>query len=419
MEEVRVVLDKVGEISPISSREYAGVGGYEGLKKALADPEKVITILKESGLRGRGGAGFPTGLKLSFTANTDADQKYIVCNADEGEPGTNKDRVIMEGIPHRIFEGMAIAAVAVGATKGYIYLRAEYPYVAEILRKALADAKKNGYLGSNILGSGFDFDVTLFIGAGAYVCGEETALLDSLEGKRGEPRPKPPYPGVEGLWGKPTVVNNVETLANLPMIMVNGADWFRTMGTESCPGTKLFTLSGNITNPGVYEFPVGTLIRDLYEKVGGGCPNGKGLYAIQTGGASGNIISPALLDTPMDVDCCAEAGATFGAGDLMFMDENSCLLDVLENLLEFFTHESCGKCTPCREGNPHLLEIIRRFKDGTARNGDMALMLELSNVMVGGSLCGLGQAAPNPVLSAVRFFPELFITGDVSERGVS
>lgn len=416
MEETRVVLLKAGEISPISAKEYLSVGGYEGLKKALEAPEKIIDVIKASGLRGRGGAGFPTGLKLSFAANTPADQKYIVCNADEGEPGTNKDRVIMEEIPHRVFEGMAIAGAAVGATQGYIYLRAEYPHVKKVLESALGNARANGYVGKNILGSGFDFEIQIFVGAGAYVCGEETALLDSLEGKRGEPRVKPPFPGISGLWGKPTIVNNVETLANLPGIIVNGPEWFRQIGTEKCPGTKLFTLCGNVANAGVYEFPIGTTIRSLFEDVGGGSPSGRKLYAVQTGGASGNIIPASLLDTPMDPDCCDEAGATFGAGDLMFMDENCCLLDILENLIEFFEKESCGKCTPCREGNPQLLALVRRFKHGTAREGDLELMLELGGVMAGGCLCGLGQMAPNPVFSVVRFFPELFAAKSVSRR---
>lgn len=419
MKETRILLAQAGEITPTSAKEYGAVGGYQGLKKALAAPDKIVDIIKASGLRGRGGAGFPAGLKLSFTANTPADQKYIVCNADEGEPGTNKDRVIMEKVPHRLIEGMAIAGVAVGADKGYIYLRAEYPYVAKILEKALADARENGFLGTDILGSGHNFHIELFIGAGAYVCGEETALLDSLEGKRGEPRFKPPYPGVAGLWGKPTVINNVETLANLPGIVANGPAWFRQTGTETCPGTKLFSLSGNIANPGVYEFPIGTSIRTIFQEAGGGCPGGKKLMAIQTGGASGNIIPASLLDTPMDIDCCAKAGATFGAGDLMFIDDDQCLLDILENLMEFFEEESCGKCTPCREGNTQLLYLVRKFKDGTAEDGDLELMLELGNTMTGGCLCGLGQASPNPILSAVRFFPELFKTKSTQKGRVS
>ena len=417
MEETRVVLCREGEMSPVSASEYAEAGGYQGLKKALEAPEKIIGIIKASGLRGRGGAGFPAGLKLSFTANTPADQKYIVCNADEGEPGTDKDRIIMAGVPHRLFEGMAIAGVAVGADKGYIYLRAEYPYVAEILERALADARENGHLGSDIMNSGKAFDIEVRLGAGSYVCGEETALISSIEGKRGEPRFKPPFPGVVGLWGKPTVINNVETLANFPAILVNGPEWYRTMGTEKCPGTKLFTLSGNIRNPGVYEFSIGVTIRTLFEEVGGGCPGGKKLLAVQTGGASGAIIPASLLDTPMDPESCAAAGATFGAGDLMFVDEDCCLLGVLENLMEFFDEESCGKCTPCREGNTRLLELVRKFKYKIAKECDLELLVELGNLMVGGCLCGLGQASPNPILSAVRFFPEIFAVGTGLERG--
>jgi NADH:ubiquinone oxidoreductase subunit F (NADH-binding) len=419
VEETRVVLHKAGEIQPTSSREYEAAGGYAGLRKALADPDQIVDMIKASGLRGRGGAGFPTGLKMSFTKGASADKKYVVCNADEGEPGTNKDRVIMEEVPHRLIEGMVIAALGVGADQGYIYLRAEYPYVRTILEKALADARANGFLGRDILGSGFAFDIQLFIGAGAYVCGEETALLDSLEGKRGEPRVKPPYPGVAGLWGKPTLVNNVETLSNLPAIMEHGPEWFKSMGTEKFPGTKLFTLSGNVVNRGVYEFPVGITIRELFEVVGGGCPNGKRLYAIQTGGASGNIIPASLLDTPMDPESCAAAGATFGAGDLMFMDENCCLLDVLENLTEFFVKESCGKCCACREGNPQLLHLVQKFRHGTAQRGDLDLLVELGSAMTIGCLCGLGQAAPNPILSVVRFFPQVFTTSDAYAKEVN
>lgn len=417
MEETRVVLHKAGEFLPTSSLEYEAVGGYAGLRKAAADPDQIVDVIKASGLRGRGGAGFPTGLKMSFTKGAVADQKYVVCNADEGEPGTNKDRVIMEEVPHRLIEGMIIAALAVGADQGYIYLRAEYPHVKKVLEKALEDARTHGFLGRDIMGSGFDFDIQLFIGAGAYVCGEETALLDSLEGKRGEPRFKPPFPGVAGLWGKPTLVNNVETLANLPAIMVNGPEWFRSMGTESFPGTKLFTLSGNVNNRGVYEFPVGVTIRQLFEEVGGGCPDGRRLYAIQTGGASGNIIPASLLDTPMDQESCDKVGATFGAGDLMFMDETCCLLDVLENLAEFFVKESCGKCTPCREGNPQLLHLVQKFRRGKAQDGDLDLLIELGSAMTIGCLCGLGQMAPNPILSVVRFFPQVFAVNNVYVRG--
>lgn len=414
-----MVLHKAGEISPTSALDYEAVGGYEGLRRALAAPDQVVELIKESGLRGRGGAAFPTGLKMGFTKSAEADQKYVVCNADEGEPGTNKDRVIMEEIPHRLLEGMAIAGVAVGADQGYIYLRAEYPYVKRVLEQALESAHRHGFIGKNILGSGLDFEISLFVGAGAYVCGEETALLDSLEGKRGEPRVKPPFPGVAGLWGRPTLVNNVETLANLPHILVNGPQWFKSLGTASFPGTKLFTLSGNVNTPGVYEFPVGISMRKLFEEVGGGCPNGRRLYAIQTGGASGNIIPASLLDTPLDPESCDAVGATFGAGDLMFMDENCCLFDVLENLVEFFVHESCGKCSPCREGNPQLLNLVRKFKYGTAEEADLDLLVELGETLQIGSLCGLGQMSPNPILSVVRFFPELFTNNGLYARGVS
>ena len=314
---------------------------------------------------------------------------------------------------------MAIAGVAVGSDQVYIYLRAEYPYVKRVLEQALESAHRHGFIGKNILGSGLDFEISLFVGAGAYVCGEETALLDSLEGKRGEPRVKPPFPGVAGLWGRPTLVNNVETLANLPHILVNGPQWFKSLGTASFPGTKLFTLSGNVNTPGVYEFPVGISMRKLFEEVGGGCPNGRRLYAIQTGGASGNIIPASLLDTPLDPESCDAVGATFGAGDLMFMDENCCLFDVLENLVEFFVHESCGKCSPCREGNPQLLNLVRKFKYGTAEEADLGLLVELGETLQIGSLCGLGQMSPNPILSVVRFFPELFTNNGLYARGVS
>ena len=408
MEEMRVILKGAGEIARTSASEYANIGGYEGLKKALEAPEKIVDIMKSSGLRGRGGAGFPAGLKMSFTSPLSAPQKFIVANADEGEPGTCKDRIIMSEVPHRLFEGMAIAGLGVGADKGFIYLRAEYPKVAKTLTRALDDARDKGYIGNNIMGSGRDFDIELRHGAGAYVCGEETALLDSMEGKRGEPRFKPPFPGVSGLWGKPTVVNNVETLANFPAIMAKGPEWYRSMGTPQCPGTKLFTLSGNIKNPGIYEFPVGITIRSLFEEVGGGCPNGKKLLAVQTGGASGCIIPPTLLDTPMDPESCAKAGATFGTGALIFMDEDNCLLDVLKNLMEFFEHESCGKCTPCREGTSRILELVTKFADGAGTKTDLEIIKELGSFMMEGSLCGMGQASPSPVLSAIGFFPEIF-----------
>lgn len=332
----------------------------------------------------------------------------MVCNADEGEPATNKDRIIMSGDPNSLFEGMAIAGAAVGADKGYIYLRAEYPYVRVILEKALEDARANGYLGKNIMGTGFSFDIEVRSGAGAYVCGEETALLESIEGRRGEPRYKPPFPGVSGLWGKPTVINNVETFANVPIILNEGVESFRKYGTEKCPGTKLFTLSGNVCNPGVYEFPIGVTIRQLFEEVGGGCPNGRKLLAVQTGGGSGPIIPVSLLDTKMDIESCWEAGASFGAGDLMFIDDTNDIIDVCENLMEFFVEESCGKCTPCREGNYRLLELVRKFKNNTAEESDIALIESLAETMMDAALCGLGQASPCPLVSAIKFFREDF-----------
>ncbi|MGI6378088.1 MAG: NADH-quinone oxidoreductase subunit NuoF [Bacilli bacterium] len=404
MKQTLKILRYADKIDPVSVKDYVKVGGYEALRKAVENPDKIIDTMKASGLRGRGGAGFGVGQKWSFVKNTKADVKYVVCNADEGEPGTNKDRVIIEKVPHLMLEGMAISGVAVGSTKAYIYLRAEYVYLRENLEKAIAEAKAQGYLGKKIMGSKYDFDIEVRLGAGAYVCGEETAMLESIEGKRGEPRYKPPYPGVEGLWQKPTIINNVETFVNVPLIIKDGVEEFRKYGSKNNPGTKLYTLSGNIKNPGVYEFPIGITIRELFEKVGGGCPNGKKLKAIQTGGASGNIIPPSLLDTPFDIDPCNAVGATFGAGDLMFIDEDQDIIDVVENLTEFFDEESCGQCTPCREGNRRLLELIRKFKDGTAVLEDLELMEELSEVMCDTSLCGLGQASAKPLQSVIRFF---------------
>jgi NADH:ubiquinone oxidoreductase subunit F (NADH-binding) len=411
MEEYKFLTYNVGKLNPVSATEYATVGGYAGLKIALANPSAVIQTIKDSGLRGRGGAGFPTGMKWTFVRNTEADQKYIVCNADEGEPGTNKDRILMAEVPNLLFEGMAIAGVAVGATKGYIYLRAEYPYVKEILLKALDDARIRHFLGKNVMGSDFDFDIEIRSGAGAYVCGEETALLESIEGKRGEPRYKPPFPGVQGLWGKPTVINNVETLCNIPMILCMGADFFKALGTPQTTGTKLFTLCGNIKNPGVYEFQTGITMRELFEDVGGGCPNGKKLKAIQCGGASGPIVGTDKLDTKMSIEDCNAAGANFGAGDLMFIDEDQGIVDLCENLMEFFEEESCGKCTPCREGNFRLLELVRKFKDGTGTETDLDTIEDLASTMMDASLCGLGQASPIPLVSAIKYFRNEFLEG--------
>ena len=409
MQEMRVVLRNVGKINPVKSAEYAAAGGYQGLKKAFSlSQDEIINILKESGLRGRGGAGFPTGLKWTFVKNTAAAQKYICCNADEGEPGTNKDRVILSGDPNSVFEGMAVAGYAVGATKGFIYLRAEYPYVFTLLNEALDDARAQGYLGKNIFNSGFDFDIEVVSGAGAYVCGEETALIESIEGKRGEPRFKPPYPGVSGLWASPTVVNNVETLSNVPQILENGAAWFKDIGTAKCAGTKVFSLSGNVKNPGVYEFPMGTNLKTLFEDVAGGCEDGRSLFAVQTGGASTTIIRADQIDFNTDVESASAAGASLGSGAMLFIDDSNCLMDVLENLMEFFVHESCGKCTPCREGNKRLLELVQKVKVGNSTDENVETMLDLAETMMTASLCGLGQSSPTAVVSAIKNFRSKF-----------
>ncbi|MBR3952601.1 MAG: SLBB domain-containing protein [Oscillospiraceae bacterium] len=408
MKETRMMLRNIGKINPISSMEYAKLGGYASLRLALSFPNGIVGMLKDSGLRGRGGAGFPVGLKWAFVRDTEAPQKYVICNADEGEPGTNKDRILIMGDPHAVLEGMAIAGRAVGANKGYIYVRAEYPYVRELLEKAIADAEEHNFLGKSIMGSDFDFFVEIRMGAGAYICGEETALLQSIEGLRGEPRFRPPFPAQKGLFGMPTVVNNVETFANVPLVLSLGSENFRTIGAPKTSGTKLFTLSGNICRPGVYEFQTGITIRELFEEVGGGCPNGKKLQAIQTGGASGAIISPDLLDTPMDIESCAAVGATFGAGDLMFIDEDQDLIEVCASLAGFFVDESCGKCTPCREGNKRLLELIMKFRHHTATPKDIDTINDLASTMMDASLCGLGQTSPTPIVTAVKNFPEVF-----------
>ncbi|HMM05994.1 MAG TPA: NADH-quinone oxidoreductase subunit NuoF [Clostridiales bacterium] len=416
MQETRIVLRNVGKYNPASVGEFRALGGYSGLQKALSlDPAAIIEEMKASGLRGRGGAAFPTGTKWSFVYGTEADQKYIVCNADEGEPATNKDRVIMAGDPHSLIEGMAIAGYAVGASEGYIYLRFEYPYIMPVLENAINDARSAGFLGEHIFGSDFSFDIKVVSGGGAYVCGEETALLESIEGKRGEPRYKPPYPGVSGLYGKPTVINNVETLVNVPAIVNNGASWYRSFGVENCSGTKVFTLSGNLINRGVYEFPKGINLRDLIFEVGGGCANGRKLLGVQTGGGSGSIINGDMLDISMDVESCEAAGATFGAGDIMVFDDSNDLLEIVENLMEFFTHESCGKCTPCREGNYRLLQIIRKIRKGNGTMADLDTLQELSETMMDCSLCGLGQASPTPIVSTLKNFRNVYV--EAIERG--
>jgi len=404
----RIVLRNCGRIDPDSIEEYIANGGYEALGKALTTmtPEQVVATVKDSGLRGRGGAGFPTGLKWSFTAPIAADQKYIICNADEGEPGTFKDRLILEGDPHSIIEAMAIAGYAVGADQGIVYIRGEYHLSIERLQRAAARARELGLLGKDIFGTGFNFDLQIRTGAGAYVCGEETALIESLEGKRGEPRLKPPYPGVAGLWGKPTVVNNVETLANIPPIILKSAEWFRGIGTEKTPGTKVFTMLGDITNQGLIEVPMGITLREVIYGVGGGIPNGRGFKLAQTGGTSGGCLPKEFLDLPMDYDSLAEAGSALGSGALLVIDDSHCIVDVLRSFMKFFQHESCGQCTPCREGTARLYQLFSDLAAGKAGQDAVQLIKELCQTMQLSSLCGLGQSAPNGVVTALQYFEE-------------
>src|SRR5690554_6188897 len=404
----RIVLRNCGRIDPDSIEEYIANDGYEALGKALTSltPEQVVTIIKDSGLRGRGGAGFPTGLKWSFTAGVAAEQKYIVCNADEGEPGTFKERLILEGDPHSIIEAMAIAGYAVGADQGIVYIRGEYNLSIERLQRAAARAREMGLLGKDIFGTGFNFDVEIRTGAGAYVCGEETALIESLEGKRGEPRLKPPYPGVAGLWGKPTVVNNVETLANIPPIILKSAEWFRGIGTEKTPGTKVFTMLGDITNQGLIEVPMGITLREVIYGVGGGIPNGRGFKLAQTGGTSGGCLPKEFLDLPMDYDSLAEAGSALGSGALLVIDDTHCIVDVLRSFMKFFQHESCGQCTPSREGTARLYQLFSDLAAGKAGQDAVQLIKELCQTMQLSSLCGLGQSAPNGVVTALQYFEE-------------
>ena len=415
MQETRIVMRNIGLIDPVNIDEYRARGGYEALKKALSmSREAVIEEIKISALRGRGGAGFPTWKKLSISAGVEADQKYIICNADEGEPGTNKDRVVLSGDPNSIFEGMAIAAYAMGATQGLIYLRFEYPYIFPILEAALENARKAGCLGKNIFGSGFDFDIDVVSGGGAYVCGEETALIASIEGKRGEPRFKPPYPGVEGLYGKPTVVNNVETLANIPSILEKGGAWFSKIGVPNCTGTKIFTVCGNVQKPGVVEYPMGTNLKDIYE-AHGGVKDGRDLRGLMLGGQSGNLINPNQMDMNMDIDTCRAANATLGTGTVMLIDDYNEILDIVENIMGFFIEESCGKCTPCREGTIRMYDIIHNINRGEGKLEDLDLLEELAYTMNAASLCALGQNSSYPVITSIHNFREDYLKA--IERG--
>ena len=379
-------------------------------------PDEVIQQILDSGLRGRGGGGFPTGLKWKLAAGNQADQKYVCCNADEGDPGAFMDRSILEGDPHVVLESMAIAGYAIGASQGYIYVRAEYPIAVARLEIAIKQAREYGLLGKDIFGTGFDFDIDLRLGAGAFVCGEETALMTSIEGNRGEPRPRPPYPAVKGLFGKPTILNNVETYANITQIINNGVEWFRAMGTEKSKGTKVFALGGKIHNTGLVEVPMGTTLREVVEEIGGGIPNGKKFKAAQTGGPSGGCIPPEHLDIPIDYDNLIEIGSMMGSGGLIVMDEDNCMVDIAKFFLEFTVDESCGKCTPCRVGTRRLLEILEKITSGRGTLADIDKLEELSNYIKANSLCGLGQTAPNPVLSTLRYFRDEYIAHVVDKK---
>ena len=407
----RVALRNCGVIDPENIDEYIAVDGYAALGKVLTEmtPEQVIEEVKKSGLRGRGGGGFPTGIKWSLCAPNKADQKYVVCNADEGDPGAFMDRSVLEGDPHCIIEAMTICGYAVGATKGFVYVRAEYPIAVARLQLAINQAREYGLLGKDIFGSGFDFDLQIRLGAGAFVCGEETALMASIEGNRGEPKPRPPFPAVKGLYGKPTVENNVETFANIPQIMLKGADWFASMGTERSKGTKVFALGGKIKHTGLVEVPMGTTLRQIIEDIGGGIPNGKKFKAAQTGGPSGGCIPASLMDTEIDYDNLTSIGCMMGSGGLIVMDEDTCMVDIAKFFLEFTVDESCGKCTPCRVGTKRLLELLEKITSGKGTMEDIDKLEELCYYIKANSACGLGQTAPNPVLATLKFFRNEYI----------
>jgi len=402
----RIALRNCGVINPEEIEEYIGTGGYQALGKVLTGmtPDEVIQTLLDSGLRGRGGAGFPTGLKWKLARQNDADQKYVCCNADEGDPGAFMDRSVLEGDPHALLEAMTIAGYAIGASQGYIYVRAEYPIAVQRLKIAIDQAREMELLGNDIFGSGFSFDIDLRLGAGAFVCGEETALMVSIEGNRGEPRPRPPFPAQKGLFGKPTILNNVETYANIPQIILNGSEWFASMGTEKSKGTKVFALGGKIHNTGLVEVPMGTTLREIIEEIGGGIPNGKKFKAAQTGGPSGGCIPMEHYDIPIDYDNLISIGSMMGSGGLIVMDETDCMVDIAKFFLDFTVEESCGKCTPCRIGTKRMLEILEKITKGQAKLEDLDRLEELCYYIKENSACGLGQTAPNPVLSTLKFF---------------
>ena len=414
----RLVLANCGAINPEAIEEYIAVGGYEALAKAVTQmtPQEVVDEVKKSGLRGRGGGGFPTGMKWQFAKNSESDKKYVICNADEGDPGAFMDRSVLEGDPHSVIEAMAIAGYAIGATQGYVYVRAEYPIAVKRLQIAIDQAHEYGLLGKDIFGSGFDFDLHIRLGAGAFVCGAETALMTSIEGNRGEPRPRPPYPAVKGLYNSPTVENNVETFANIPQIILRGADWFASMGTERSKGTKVFALGGKIKHTGLVEIPMGTTLRHIIEDIGGGIPNGKKFKAAQTGGPSGGCIPASLIDTEVDYDNLTAIGCMMGSGGLIVMDEDNCMVDMAKFFLEFTVDESCGKCTPCRVGTKRLLEMLDKITSGKGTLEDLDKLEELCMYIKQNSLCGLGQTAPNPVLATLKFFREEYVAHVVDKK---
>ena len=407
----RIVLRNCGVIDPEKIDDYIARDGYKAIEKVLFEmtPEQVVDEILKSGLRGRGGAGFPTGLKWRFAQQQPKGQKYMVCNADEGDPGAYMDRSTLEGDPHSILEAMTIAGYAIGASKGFVYIRAEYPLAIHRLQVAIAQARELGLLGDDILGSGFSFDIELRFGAGAFVCGEETALLQSIEGNRGMPKPRPPFPAVKGLWGRPTVINNVETLANIPVIINKGADWFSKIGTATTKGTKVFALTGKVNNSGLIEVPMGTTLREIIFDIGGGIRGGHKFKAAQTGGPSGGIIPPQFLDTPIDYESLAKIGSIMGSGGLIVMDETDCVVDIAKFYLDFTVDESCGKCAPCRVGGRKLLNYLRKITDGRGTEDDIVQMEKISDAMCKASLCGLGQTASNPVRSTLKYFMDEYL----------
>ncbi len=416
--QMRIALRNCGVINPEEIDEYIAYDGYKALGKVLTElkPVDVVEIMKKSGLRGRGGGGFPTGLKWDFAAKQPEGKKYVCCNADEGDPGAFMDRSVLEGDPHSLIEAMAIAAYAIGSDEGYVYVRAEYPIAVKRLQIAIDQAKEYGLLGKNIFGTDFSFDLEIRLGAGAFVCGEETALMTSVEGHRGEPRPRPPFPAVKGLWEKPTILNNVETYANVPVIILKGAEWFSSIGTEKSKGTKVFAVGGKINNTGLVEIPMGTTLREVVYDIGGGIPNGKKFKAAQTGGPSGGCIPASHLDTPIDYDSLIQLGSMMGSGGLIVMDEDNCMVDIAKFFLEFTVEESCGKCPPCRIGTKRMLEILERITEGKGEEGDIQKLEILAKNIKASALCGLGQTAPNPVLSTLKYFKDEYMAHVVDKK---